>query len=55
MNSIEGHHVKGSWPGSEKQKAHVFSHAWKTDPKINIYTKTSIIIYIYKLSGRICL
>jgi hypothetical protein len=26
---------------SETQKMHVFSHTWKTEPKINIYTKTS--------------
>jgi hypothetical protein len=24
---------------------HVFSHTWKIDPKINIYTKTSMITY----------
>jgi hypothetical protein len=24
---------------------HVFSHVWKTNPKINIGTKPSIIIY----------
>jgi hypothetical protein len=24
---------------------HVFSHIWKIDPKINISTKTSMIIY----------
>jgi hypothetical protein len=32
------------------KKAHVFSQTWKINPKINIYTKTSII---YKLSCRI--
>jgi hypothetical protein len=28
----------------QKHKSHVFSHMWKIDPKINIYTKTSMII-----------
>jgi hypothetical protein len=37
----------------QKQITHVFSHMWKIDPKINIYTKTSMIIY--KLSCRTCL
>jgi hypothetical protein len=23
----------------QKHKGHIFSHTWKTDPKINIYTK----------------
>jgi hypothetical protein len=40
-------------PGSETQKPYVFSHMWKIDPKINIYTKTSITIY--KLTCRTCL
>jgi hypothetical protein len=31
-------------PRSEIQKPHVFSHTWKIDPKISIYTKTSMII-----------
>jgi hypothetical protein len=29
---------------SQDQKQHMFSHMWKIDPKINIYTKTSMII-----------
>jgi hypothetical protein len=32
---------------------HVFTHAWKTDPMINIYTKTSMITY--KLRCKTCL
>jgi hypothetical protein len=24
---------------------HVFSHTWKIDPKINTYTKTSMVTY----------
>jgi hypothetical protein len=32
---------------------HVFSHTWKIEPKINIYTKISMIIY--KLRCRTCL
>jgi hypothetical protein len=39
--------------GLETQKTHVFFPMWKIDPKINIYTKTSIIIY--KLRCRTCL
>jgi hypothetical protein len=41
-----------SKPGSETKKLHIFSHTWKIDPKINIYTKTSMIIY--KLRCRTC-
>jgi hypothetical protein len=26
------HHLKGSYPGSEGQRLHVFSHMWHTDP-----------------------
>jgi hypothetical protein len=37
----------------QKHKSHVFSHMWKIDSKINIYTKTSMIIY--KLICRTCL
>jgi hypothetical protein len=37
----------------QKNKRHVFSRMWKTEPKINIYTKTSMIIY--KLICRTCL
>jgi hypothetical protein len=33
MDAIGGHHVKGGKPGSERQKACVFSHMWKIDPK----------------------
>jgi hypothetical protein len=32
---------------------HVFSHTWKIDPKVNIYTKTNKAIC--KLSCRTCL
>jgi hypothetical protein len=35
----------------QKQKScHVFSHTWKTDLKMNIYTKTSMIIYKLRCS-----
>jgi hypothetical protein len=34
----------------QKHKSCNFSHMWKIDPKINIYTKTSMIIY--KLRSR---
>jgi hypothetical protein len=37
MDAIGGHDVKWSKPGSETQKSHIFSHMWKTDPKINIH------------------
>jgi hypothetical protein len=37
----------------QKHKSHMFSHMWKIDPKINIYTKPSMIIY--KLRCRSCL
>jgi hypothetical protein len=30
---------------AQKHRVLVFSHMWKIDPKINIYTKTSMIIY----------
>jgi hypothetical protein len=33
-----------SKPASNRQRPHVFSHVWKTDPKINIYAKISMII-----------
>jgi hypothetical protein len=26
------HHIKGSKPGSERQRCHVFSLMWKVDP-----------------------
>jgi hypothetical protein len=29
----------------QKQKPYVFSHLWKIDPMINVYTKTSMILY----------
>jgi hypothetical protein len=29
----------------ETQKPHVFSHTWKIDPKMDLYTNISIIIY----------
>jgi hypothetical protein len=29
----------------QKKKTTGFSHMWKINPKINIYTKTSMIIY----------
>jgi hypothetical protein len=39
---------------AQKDKGcHGFSHMWKIDPKINIYTKTSMIIH--KLICRSCL
>jgi hypothetical protein len=38
---------------AQKHKNHIFSHTWKIDPKINIYTKPNMIIY--KLSCRTCL
>jgi hypothetical protein len=44
MDANGGHYVKRNKPGSESQN-HVFSHTWKLDPKINTYTKTSMIIY----------
>jgi hypothetical protein len=37
----------------QKHKRHIFPHTGKIDPKINIYTKTSMIIY--KLKCRTCL
>jgi N-acetylmuramoyl-L-alanine amidase CwlA len=38
----------------QKDKGYMFfSHMWKIDPKINIYTKTSMIMY--KLRCRACL
>jgi hypothetical protein len=37
----------------QKHKIHIFSHVWKIDPKINVYTKTVMIIY--KLRCRTCL
>jgi hypothetical protein len=37
----------------QKHKSHIFSHMWKMDPKINIYTKTIIIICKFRL--RACL
>jgi hypothetical protein len=37
----------------QKHKNLMLSHTWKIDPKINIYTKTSMIIY--KLRCRTCL
>jgi hypothetical protein len=37
---------------NQTQKPHVLFHRWKIDPKINIYTKTSVIIY--KLRCRTC-
>jgi hypothetical protein len=37
----------------QKHKSHIFSHTWKIDPKMNIYTKTKMIIY--KLRCRTCL
>jgi hypothetical protein len=52
MDEIGGHHVKLGKPGLGTQKMPVFSHMWKIDPKINIYTKTSMIIY--KLRSRTC-
>jgi hypothetical protein len=38
-----GHHAKWSKSDSERQMLYVFSHTWK----INIYTKTNIIIYTH--------
>jgi hypothetical protein len=32
----------------QKHKSHVFSRMWKIDPKINIYTKTSMVIYKFR-------
>jgi hypothetical protein len=34
----------------QKHKRHIFSHMWKTDPKIYTYTKTNMIIH--KLRSR---
>jgi hypothetical protein len=45
MDASGGHHVKGSKPGSDTRRPHDFSHTWKTEPKMNMYTKTSKIIY----------
>jgi hypothetical protein len=36
-----------------KHKRHIFSHMWKMNPKINIYTKIGMIVY--KLRSRTCL
>jgi hypothetical protein len=33
MDTIGGYHIKGSKPGSETQRLHVFFNTWKTDPK----------------------
>jgi hypothetical protein len=33
MNGTIDHHVKESKPGSERQRPHIFSHMWNTDPK----------------------
>jgi hypothetical protein len=38
---------------AQKQRPPVFSHTWKIDSKINIYTKTNMIIF--KLRCRTCL
>jgi hypothetical protein len=46
MDTIGGHHVKWS-------KVHVFSLMWKIGTKINICTKTGMIMY--KLRWRTCL
>jgi hypothetical protein len=35
MNRIEDHHVKQSKPSLERQRSHIFSHVWETDPKDN--------------------
>jgi hypothetical protein len=43
MDTIGGNNVKRSKPGLETQKLHVFSHTWKIYPKINMYTKISMI------------
>jgi hypothetical protein len=42
MDGTGEHHVKQSKPDSERQKLHVSSHMWKTDPKYKI---TKMIIY----------
>jgi hypothetical protein len=31
VDAIEGHYVKGSKPGSERQRSHIFSHMWEID------------------------
>jgi hypothetical protein len=41
MDGTGEHHLKWSYPGSERLSLHVFSHMWKTGPTTN----TSIIIY----------
>jgi hypothetical protein len=41
----EVNQVKWSNSGSERQRSHVFSHMWKTD--------TSIVIYTYKYAEHI--
>jgi hypothetical protein len=33
MDAIGGCYVKWSKPDSQRQRPHVFSHMWKTDPK----------------------
>jgi hypothetical protein len=48
-----GYDVKSSKSGSETQRLHVFTHMWKIDPKINIYTKPNMITQ--KLRCRTCL
>jgi hypothetical protein len=54
MDTIRGHHVKWSKPGSERQRPNVFFFSFgRQIQKINIYTKTSTIIY--KLRWRTCL
>jgi hypothetical protein len=47
MDATAGHHVKCTI-----RNTNVFSQTRKTDPKINIYTKSSTITH--KLRGRTC-
>jgi hypothetical protein len=44
MDAIGEHHVS-EVNQDQKHKICMFSHTWKMDPKINIYTKTNMIIY----------
>jgi hypothetical protein len=48
MDGTGVHQVKKSRPGLERQRSHVFSHMWKTDPKdkcMHIYKQDHLYIY----------
>jgi hypothetical protein len=48
MDRTEDHDVKQNEPSSERQKPHIFSHMWKTNPKDNYIQKIKHdYIYIY--------